>query len=472
MKLSRWLAAIVLLYACSVFGVSTKTFEDSQSTDFKSGKCENVVISNMGKISLGAEISKLLENRSDVSTVFDVRILPNGSLAAATGPEGLLLVYQNKKWEKFFKSDQPYIFSIEISQDGKIYAGTGGTVGKVLEISADGKNSKVLFENKKIQYIWNLKRMPEDKILASTGPTGKLFLIDKSGGKEIFSCKQKNLQAMAVDKDLVIYIGTDEGGIVYKIHQQEGKYVSRALYDAKEEEISSLAIDEDGNLYAATASKNTASDQARSYLTKPQGTPSVTTTRATTKPAVTATAPAKRAAPIRKRADIPATQAAAKSIQQTQPSAGMIPMSPPSAGGNAVYRIDQFGFVGQVFRDQVNINSMIIEKGILYLGTGPDGYIFAVNPATEEITLYAKSGAGFVNSVRLSGDKGIVLATGNPGQVIKLGPKLAGRGKFTSKVFDAGQISQWGTINVTCEFKGALSVQTRTSIIADPEDQG
>jgi hypothetical protein len=61
--------------------------------------------------------------------------------------------------------------------------------------------------------------------------------------------------------------------------------------------------------------------------------------------------------------------------------------------------------------------------------------------------------------------------------VVRLGPKLAKKGTFTSKVFDASQISRWGTLDVTqtdttaADLTG-LTVQTRTSVIANPEDPG
>jgi outer membrane protein assembly factor BamB len=464
MKLNKWSLTVLVLAATPVFAVSTAFWQDSQSTDFKAGKTENLVITNTGKVSLGLQVTKLLESRTDVTTVFDVRLLPGGEILAGGGPEGLLLVYKNKKWETLYKSDQPYIFSLEVAPNGTIYLGTGGNAGKVIEISPASKEGKVLFENKDVQYIWSMKRLSDGKILAATGPKGKLFLIDKTGAKEIFSCKQKNIQSLVVGPDGSIYVGTDTEGLVYKIQFQNGKYTSRAIYDAAEEEISALALDTQGILYAATASSNTASDQAKCYLTKLPGTLTSTTSCPTS-------GPAKKADPQRRRPSKPGMSI------PTMPSTSSGPMSMPFSGpakGNAVYRIDTLGFVSEVFRDQVNINSMILEKGKIYLGTGPDGFIFAVDPATEEVSLFAKTAAGYVNALQLASSGEIVLGTGNPGQVIELGPTLAKTGTLTSKVFDAGQISRWGNIDLTIDpaSSGTVSVQTRSSVIANAEDPG
>ncbi len=479
MKLGRIALAAVVFVTGTVFAVSTQYFQDSQGTDFKAGKTENLVISNNGTLGLGLQISKLLESRTDVSTIFDVRILSDGSIIAASGPEGLLLTYKNKKWETLYKVDQPYIFSIELGKDGVIYAGTGGSAGKVIEIKPGAKSGKVLFENKDAQYVWSLKQLPNGKLVAATGPKGKVFLIDASGAKEIFSCKQKNVQTLAVGRDGAIYAGTDTDAIVYKIEPRGEKYAARALYDATEEEISALAIDEKGIVYAATASSNTASDQAKSYLSKPSGTPTTTSSMPTT----TSSAPAGKAVKSESETPMgpgPGGPGAMRFPGMMPPGGGPGPMSMPagpSGKGNTVYRIDALGFVTEVFRDQVNINSMIVHDGKLYLGTGPDGYVFTVNPATEDVTLSAKTGAGYVNSVRLTTDGSLLLGTGNPGQVVRLGPALAKTGTFTSKVFDASQISRWGTIDITLadsvspDVKG-LTVQTRSSVVANPEDTG
>ncbi len=51
-------------------------------------------------------------------------------------------------------------------------------------------------------------------------------------------------------KDL-LYIGTDPDGLVYRINRKtKEKFV---LYDAAESEVAALALDDKGNLYAATA---------------------------------------------------------------------------------------------------------------------------------------------------------------------------------------------------------------------------
>src|SRR5205085_10790665 len=51
-------------------------------------------------------------------------------------------------------------------------------------------------------------------------------------------------------KDL-LYAGTDPHGLVYRVNRRSGE--SFVLYNAAESEVSALALDRKGNLYAATS---------------------------------------------------------------------------------------------------------------------------------------------------------------------------------------------------------------------------
>jgi WD40 repeat protein len=484
MNCLKWaLLAIVLTTTTAAMAVKTNYWTDSQSTQFKAGKTENVVISNFGQITLGPQTTDILAGRTDTSLVFDIKVLTDGSILAATGSEGKILIYRNKKWETFYQADQPYVFALEVDKSGKIYAGTGGSTGKVIELSANGSTSKAIFTNEKAQYIWKIKVLSDGRVVAATGPNGKLFLIDKTGSKEIFSCKQKNLQALAIGKNDAIYVGTDTDAIVYKIEERDGKFVSRALYDAKEKEISVLEMDNQGNLYAATASGIQGKDQAKSYLTKPQGTP-ISTNPATTSSAPATTQEAK-GKDTKTKGDKKETPAAPPMPPMMPP--GMPPMpgmssdgpsedSGPSGQENVIYRIDEMGFVNEVFKDKVDINSMTFDQGNLYLGTGPDGRLFKVALATQEVVLYVKTETKNINTIAFTIDGSMILGTATPAKVVKVDPKPATKGTFTSKVFDASQISRWGTIDATpmnAKEAGCCgTIETRSSVIANADDPG
>src|SRR5262245_16189783 len=78
---------------------------------------------------------------------------------------------------------------------------------------------------------------------------------------------------MAIAPDGMIYAGTDEEGLVYRVAPDTGK--AFVLYDTKESEISSVVLDEQGNVYAATASAD-AARPGREVADKPGGKPEAT----------------------------------------------------------------------------------------------------------------------------------------------------------------------------------------------------
>ncbi len=464
----------VSIAALIVFGISgslcqavrTQYWQDTESKDFKAGKTEHLVISNLGQLRLGPDETELLSKRTDVSMIFEIRQLPDGSLIAATGSEGKVLIYKGKKWDVLYKADQPYIFSLEVGKSGKVYIGTGGAEGKVYQIDPATKKAKLIFRDKSTHYIWKLRLTNDGGLLAASGPEGKLFLINKSGAKCIFDCKQKNLLSLTIGHDGAIYVGTDKGGIIYKITKDvKGKYSSLALYDANEEEISSLVIGADGLLYASTASSKQAKGQARAYLKKPSGQPIASKpTDAKSKHKSSKTDQPPKGLPFKVPPELSAMRM------------GKLPSVGKPAKGNAVYQIDSLGFVNEVFRDRVNILSMIAKDGKLYLGTAPDGIIYEVTPASEEVAMYAKLKSDSIMDMSVNKDGSVIVGTANSARVIKLGPQLSKTGKYTSRVFDGKQICRWGKVETTfaraADKKCSVEIQTRSSAISNPDDPG
>ncbi len=467
----------ILITACT-FSVSqavkTQYWQESESKDFKAGKTENLIISNFGQLRLGPRQIELLKDRTDVNLIFEVKCLPDGSIIAATGPEGKVFIYKNKKWSVLYKANQPYIFSIEVGKSGNIYIGTGGAKGKIYQINSATKNkqTKLIFEDKQTNYIWKLKLTNDGKLLAATGPKGKLFCIDPNGSKCIFECKQNNLLSLAVSSDNTIYVGTDKDGIIYEIQKgANGKYKSRAIYDANEPEISAIAITDNGLIYIATASGRQSKGQARAYLKKPAGHPLTSNTSKSKN--------TKKKHNIKNKThktDEPPKQMPFQMPPELKGmQMGKMPPAVKPTKGNAVYQIDSLGFVNEVFRDKVDILSMIAKDDKLYLGTAPDGIIYQINPATEEVAMYAKTKSDSIMSLAIDSNKRIIAGTANSAKVIKFTHEIAQKGIYTSKVFDGKQICKWGMIKITPEQavqNRLIKIQTRSSVISNPDQPG
>ncbi|NLX04222.1 MAG: hypothetical protein GXY33_03650 [Phycisphaerae bacterium] len=449
----------VLLGLSQAAAVSTSFFEDTEAADFKKGQYEDVLISNAGYIALGLTSEVLLGDRADVSAVYAIDQLSDGAVVAGTGPDGKVFKHVDGAWQELFKADQPYVVSMAVGASDKLYVGTAGDQGLIYEIAPDGQ-SKRIFQREGVNYIWALLLVDGGRLLAATGPNGQVFQIDESGASEVFSCEQKNIIAMTGGREGMVYLGTDTDGILYVLEPDGGKYRSRALYDAQEDQISALTADPDGIVYFATASGKAAPGEARAFLERAPGSPA-------TQPSGASGSGAENSGNANQ-----TTMAAPSRSASSSPAMGRV----PSGNGkqNAVYRLDRLGFVNEVYRDQLDFNDLLFHDGALYAGTWPDGWVFEILPEREEVRTAAKAEAKFVYDLAPGRNDALLVATGSPGGVIRLGPGLAGTGTFTSQVFDAEQIAGWG--NIFGEFADACApdvcpqVQTRSSAIQDDDD--
>ncbi len=456
------LSILLSFITTSSFAVKTQYWKDTTSKDFKAGKLKHLIISNRGKLRLGLQEKILLSGRKDVSIIFSVAKLPNNKLVVATGPEGKVLIREKDAWKTLFQADQPYIYSLAVGKTGKLYIGTGGSMGKVYEYDTKTGKSKLIFKDKSVNYIWDLLILPTGKLLAATGPTGKLIEITKTGSKCIFQAKrQRNLLALSAISPDTVYVGTDTHGLVYRIKLGKDKVSAEVVFDADEPEISDIIVTKD-YIYVATAGSKQAHGQARAYLKSQPGKP--LSQKSSKKP---------------KSSKIYQTTIQEKP-QLPKPPMILPPVLPPAVAktppkGGAVYRIDRLGFVKEIFRDKVNIHSIEFVGECLYLATGPDGIVYQIKPDNEEVAIYAKFKVNSILKVESLSANELIIATLSPAKLIKLGPSLASTGEYTSKVFDASQLARWGTIEVILDEnspvkKGGLSIQVRTSMVRDPDD--
>ncbi|MBN1489325.1 MAG: hypothetical protein JXA69_05355, partial [Phycisphaerae bacterium] len=261
----------------------------------------------------------------------------------------------------------------------------------------------------------------------------------------------KSLLCLAADRHGLLYAGTDTDGLVLRIDPANG--AAYVLYDAKEAEISALAIDTNTNVYAATASA-AAAKPGRTLGEKPGGKPE--------------SAPAVEDRPSPTAMTLPA--ALAEAIKQK--AAGSAPTTAGPAEGNAIYRIDRDGFITEVFREPVMILALHEEAGTLYAATGNEGRIYEIVPADEVTMNVAKlESSQAVSLIRLD-DGSFIIGAANEGAIARMAPGFADKGTFVCKPLDAGQIVRFGRVRWRADVPGGtkLSLATRSGNVEDPDD--
>src|SRR5687768_17373397 len=85
--------AIVLIFGLAVdaFAVGTSRWTHTSETDFKPGTLHNVVATNLGDLKLSRAVKTILEQDPRISSVYAIVQAKDGTIYAATGPQGVLL---------------------------------------------------------------------------------------------------------------------------------------------------------------------------------------------------------------------------------------------------------------------------------------------------------------------------------------------------------------------------------------------
>src|SRR5262249_555910 len=138
-----------------------------------------------------------------------------------------------------------------LADDHGLVLGTGGDAGKVYRIEKPGATPKEIFADADVQYVWALRETSDGHIYAATGPTGKLFEIKPDGSHSVvYKSTESNLTCLLSDGKDLLYIGTDPNGRVIRFNRASKE--TFVMYNAGESDITALALDDSGNLYAST----------------------------------------------------------------------------------------------------------------------------------------------------------------------------------------------------------------------------
>jgi hypothetical protein len=505
-SLSSFLATV--LAAAAAWGVEPSIWTHTSEADFDKGKFQRVVATNLGDLKLSRGIRALLEQDPRVSAVYSLAQAPDGAIFAGTGPLGLVLRVKDGTVTDALKLDDDVsILSLAIDPQGRLLIGTGGKSGRVLRLDNPGEKPAVLFAHKDVQYVWAMRVLADGSIYAATGPSGQLHQIGPDGQAElVLDTPENNLLSLSGDGKDLLYIGSDPHGLVYRFDRKTRQmYV---LYDAAESEISALAVSAEGTLYAATAqtleeTETAGEPTATTQTGRPDGgtggVPLPSSPPDMPEPPEPPDPNPGEPPPIPKSADpqelqeaddpddsedpVPpdvggdeadgeARDDAAADAEEPKGAAVTGDAEQAERAGNAIYRIDPNGFVTEIFRQEAMFLSLIESDGALLVGTGSQGRIYQVRPATEETLMLAKVDNKQVTALLPTSDGGIVLGLANAGGIAAMTSGFAQEGVYLSPVLDATQISQFGqmTLHGTLPAGTKLELATRSGNVAEPDD--
>jgi sugar lactone lactonase YvrE len=246
-------------------------WRQNTQADFAAGTVTNAVVSSLGDVRLAPSLAKLAD--TDANYIWAIQPDGKGNFYLATGDSGIVYKMDAAgKVAPFFKTGELEATALCLGASGDLYVGTAPN-GIVFRVAPDGTGSKVFTAKEK--YVTALAQGNDEVYIATGGGTGKVYRLSENGlsgvhisityeSAILFTSPEAHILSLTVGKDGTVYAGSAPDGIVYKIVPHLGGVTDNGglapadpqtsvLYDASEPNITALATDSQGNVYAGTS---------------------------------------------------------------------------------------------------------------------------------------------------------------------------------------------------------------------------
>src|SRR5438046_9350427 len=107
---------ILLFVICSlapmVFANGASHSNHTTEADFKKGKFNNTVATNLGDVKLSRAVKTVLEQDAKITSVYTLVEAPDGTIYAGTGPQGIVLSIKGEKVSTLATLDDANVYSL------------------------------------------------------------------------------------------------------------------------------------------------------------------------------------------------------------------------------------------------------------------------------------------------------------------------------------------------------------------------
>jgi WD40 repeat protein len=443
----------VLLAPAMVHAEHTRYWRQSDSSEFEKGTAKGVAIRSDGKLMPAPEFSAYSD--PNLAYIWQLRLDSAGRLYAAGGPNAKVVrLDEAGKTTTVFESSELAAQAIAFDSKDNLYVATSPD-GKIYKVPPDGK--KTVFFDPKTKYIWAMAIDHQGNLFVGTGDKGEVYVVSPDGnGKVFYASDERHARSLALDSKGNLLIGTEPSGLIVRVPIEAkipgaapGAGTPFVLYETDKKEVTSLAFDDEGNLYAACIGEKG----------RPQAIPAPVV-----QPQAQAVVSAQEGG-----GSVTITPAQSQGVQPVPP----LTYFASATGGAQVVKLSADGSPQTLWnsRDDLVFSLGFSHEGKLLLGTGDRGSIIELE-GNEIYSSIAKSESAQVTSL-LAGPGGKVFAaTANPGKIFTLGPGYAKNGSFESDSFDAKIFSHWGRLNWWGEngaTQGKIAFYARSGNTSTPE---
>jgi len=447
---SKWRAAIAVVLsgavACGVgaqgaAAQGTKLWTTSRYDEMERGTTQGVAIRSDGRIEPGPATSLLYESSGNYVWSVAADAAGNaymGMGGTAAGGAVVMRVAPDGKATKVFEGKELSVQALRLGTDGHVYAATSPD-GKVYRLGATPADAAVVFDpattEEKPKYLWDVVQAAGAiQAAGAAGKAGDLYVaagapavvyrVPAGGGKAevAFKTTDRHIRCLMLAPDGTLWAGSDGSGVVYKFDTKTPGAKPFAAYSAAKAEITALAMDGAGNVYAAGVGAKPAENGQRPGLQP-----------------------------------LPVTGNFGVTITFSQPgSANAATQNTLIPEGSEIYRIAPDGSPDKLLALKEDVvYALAFHKGSLLAATGNRGRVYRVDTSalggfTDEAHLEAAQGMAFAEA-----PGGLLVATSNSGRVYRMDDKPAADATYTSEVFDAGVFSKWGHVEMLPDLASA-----------------
>lgn len=338
------------------------------------------------------------------------------------------------------------LFIWDLAEDGagRLYAATGNQ-GRLFVVEGDAE-PRLLFDSPQTQ-LQSVTVGPDGNIYAGSVPDGIIYRITPEGSARVFThTGETYVWDLIFDSAGYLYAATGTSGVVLKI-DSNGLVVDKVLH-SRDRHIMQLVHDGTGGFYAGTDGNGlvyhisqehgarlifSADEQEIHTMTiGPDGRLYVGAVRGRT---------------------------------------GTDQASDDAPRRGSVYRLEPSGAATRLWQSPYPlIFSMIpFDDTRILVGVGPRGVLYFVD-TKGRVERVADLGESQPTAMLKRADGSVILGMGNSGKVRRLGSDPSLRGAFTSHVYDAGLVAEWGRLDAIADIpSGAmLTIESRTGNSQDP----
>jgi outer membrane protein assembly factor BamB len=462
MKIRNGLAVGVMFAICGLAGTSgfshaqgTKVWTVERYDEMERGTASGVAIRSDGRIEAGPATSLLYETGGNY--VWSVAVDGAGNAyvgmgGTSAGGAVVMRVAPDGKATKVFEGKELGVQALRVGSDGHVYAATSPD-GKVYRLGATTGDAAVVFDasatEEKPKYLWDVVEAPgaagkAGDLYVAAGAPAVVYRLPAGGGKAVVAFKtvDQHIRCLLMGADGRLWAGSDGSGVIYRLETTAAGPVGKpfAVYAAPKKEITSLAMDGAGNVYAAGVGTRPAA-----------GTPS---------PGLP---------------PLPVTGAVGVTITFSQPgSANSATANTLIPEGSDIYKIATDGSPEKLLslKDDV-VYALAYHDGSLLAATGNRGRVYRVDTAvagqfTDVAHLEAAQGMAFASGATSSASGPVLIATSNSGKVYRMDGKPAANATYMSEVFDAQGFSQWGRLELLPEAATGFDLFVRSGNVESP----